>query len=269
MSVNINLETITPDVARHLLSKNISNRSLRPMKVDEYTRQMRSGDWQITHQGIAINKHGQLIDGQHRLTAVVRSGVTVQMFVARGFDAEDHRGLMVDTGIKRTVADVYGIDSKASQVCAFLARVGTKNNRCTYEEIKSFIDEFANDVSAILKVTTKHVPIITSSPVIAAAVVARRAAMAEGKDGQYVLDAYERLRSFDTSRFTSSESAFAKAIMRGDIRSTDKSGLFAKGLVVFDEDSQGVTRIISSTQRVDAAVKLINRTMEQRKDGHD
>ncbi len=42
---------------------------------------MREGHWDTTHQGIAIASDGTLVDGQHRLLAIVESGVTVRMNV--------------------------------------------------------------------------------------------------------------------------------------------------------------------------------------------
>lgn len=269
MNVNINLETITPEIARHMLQRNVSNRNLRPTKVEEYAKQMKAGEWQITHQGIAVNHKGELIDGQHRLTAIVKSNKTVQMFVARGFDVDGHDGLMVDTGAKRTLADVYSIDKRIAQVCGLLTRIATKEVRFTYGQAKPFIDEFGADVSLIVKVTTKSIPVITSAPIVAAAVVSRRASMMAGGDGNYAVESYERLRTFDSQNFTNAEKALAGAIMRGDARATEKLNLFAKGLVVFDKGSSGMTRLFATQQRIDSATQIINHIMDQRKARRD
>jgi head-tail adaptor len=40
---------------------------------------MRAGRWRLTHQGIAFSSNRVLLDGQHRLWAVLISGVTVPM----------------------------------------------------------------------------------------------------------------------------------------------------------------------------------------------
>lgn len=42
---------------------------------------MRRGDWLVTHQGIAFDTRGVLVDGQHRLGAVVEADVTVKIAV--------------------------------------------------------------------------------------------------------------------------------------------------------------------------------------------
>jgi hypothetical protein len=49
---------------------------------------MLNGNWVLTHQGIAISKSGKLIDGQHRLAAVVKANVPVEMMVFSGLDDE-------------------------------------------------------------------------------------------------------------------------------------------------------------------------------------
>lgn len=101
--MNICIESISPQVAKLYLEKNTSNRPIRKQAVSGYAREMAMGRWGATHQGIAFNCNGELIDGQHRLLAIVKSGVTIQLPVARGLihDTQD----VIDAGRKRTVAD--------------------------------------------------------------------------------------------------------------------------------------------------------------------
>ena len=40
-------------------------------------RDMKAGHWRLTHQGIAFDPAGVLIDGQHRLWAIVESDTTL------------------------------------------------------------------------------------------------------------------------------------------------------------------------------------------------
>ena len=86
----------------------MANRNLRESTVKSYEIDMRSGNWVATHQGIAFNDLGDLIDGQHRLTAIVRAGVTVRMLVTRGLPAETGSTKTmdaVDVGAVRSVRD--------------------------------------------------------------------------------------------------------------------------------------------------------------------
>jgi hypothetical protein len=104
----IKWEEITPKKAAAYLEKNATNRTLRGPTVAAYEADMKAGNWIPTHQGIAFNDRDELIDGQHRLTAVVRSGATVRMLVTRGLPAltgENHTMDAVDRGAARSISD--------------------------------------------------------------------------------------------------------------------------------------------------------------------
>ena len=98
------LMTITPSMAMEWLENNIeTNRTVRDSVVSKYARDMRNGNWKITHQGIAFNSDGKLIDGQHRLWAIVESNTPVEMYVSTGLDKDTEK--LVDGGLVRTMID--------------------------------------------------------------------------------------------------------------------------------------------------------------------
>lgn len=99
--------TVGPEQAEKWLEQNIANRSLRPSRVKEYATAMTEGRWLYTADPIRFDEDGRLIDGQHRLKAVVKSGCTIEMHVVRGLsrDAQDK----VDTGAIRTAADALKV----------------------------------------------------------------------------------------------------------------------------------------------------------------
>lgn len=66
---------ITPKVAAHLLEHhNPRNRKLSEQQAMRYAKMMLAGRWLLTHQGIAIDTNGDLLDAQHRMRAVVLAG---------------------------------------------------------------------------------------------------------------------------------------------------------------------------------------------------
>lgn len=69
--------------------------------------QLQNGQWQMTPQGIAVSQDGQLLDGQHRLTAIAKSGISAQMVVA--YNVPDECIAVLDTGRKRTPGDAFSI----------------------------------------------------------------------------------------------------------------------------------------------------------------
>ena len=66
-----------------------------------------SGHWILTHQGIAFNGTGKLLDGQHRLEAIKRAGVPVKCHVTTGLS--DHAFAAIDVGKVRTPGDHFSI----------------------------------------------------------------------------------------------------------------------------------------------------------------
>ncbi len=103
VGVTASVETITPDLAGKMLAANTNNRSLRRPLVEKYARDMAAGRWYFTGEAVKFGQDGALLDGQHRLAAVVKSGKPIQMLVVRQLkrDSQD----VMDTGAKRTPGD--------------------------------------------------------------------------------------------------------------------------------------------------------------------
>ena len=96
------IELVTPEMARNWLGGRTRNRNVRDTKVLEYAIDMEAGRWHVA-AALVFNVDGQLIDGQHRLEAVVLHDEPVLFNVVR--NAVPEAMLAVDTGLKRTLAD--------------------------------------------------------------------------------------------------------------------------------------------------------------------
>jgi len=72
--VRSKVQAITPTKAAEYLEANTSNRPLSSATVKSFAEAMSRGDWMVTHQGIAFSAAGVLVDGQHRLAAIVEPG---------------------------------------------------------------------------------------------------------------------------------------------------------------------------------------------------
>jgi hypothetical protein len=79
---------VGPDMAAQWLEGNVRNRRIDQKHVDCLAQEMMAGRWNTTHQGIAFDANGTLIDGQHRLWAILQSGCTVRMPVSIGLPAD-------------------------------------------------------------------------------------------------------------------------------------------------------------------------------------
>ena len=99
---------ITPDMAKKILAhRNKNNRPLRYTHLEKLSNAIEKDEWKVTNQGIAFDADGNLIDGQHRLAAVLQTRKTVKMTVATNMDASIFD--VVDTGTKRSTGDALDI----------------------------------------------------------------------------------------------------------------------------------------------------------------
>ena len=105
------IETITPEKAKSYLAHNKHNRNVSQSLVGRMATAIRQKQWVVTHQGIAFDADGNLIDGQHRLNAIILANKSVEMLVTRGIPPVYQNGVLiktmdvVDTGKKRTTAE--------------------------------------------------------------------------------------------------------------------------------------------------------------------
>lgn len=106
--MKLSIEKVSPTKAKKILEGNTMNRNLRPRVVENYARDMEEGRWSDAGDPIRINcDENLLLDGQHRLHAVIKSGKTIPMVIARGVPRISM--LNIDTGTKRTFSDNLGI----------------------------------------------------------------------------------------------------------------------------------------------------------------
>ena len=107
---NGKLEFITPAIATKLLAMVDRNlqRKLKPHLVDKYVRQMKDGFWLPVPSNILITDTGKTIDGQHRLHAIMQSGIGQWMHVFKNCPESIRIG--IDIGGTRTYGDTLPRD---------------------------------------------------------------------------------------------------------------------------------------------------------------
>ena len=103
-------ESITPAAATRMLdnSNTAKRRPLSEAITKVYSHIMSLGEWcPDTGETIKISDDGEVVDGQHRLTALIASGKPVTMWVARGVPAEAFQ--FIDQGKARDLSDLLAI----------------------------------------------------------------------------------------------------------------------------------------------------------------
>lgn len=99
----ITVETITPTIAAQMLGTSAGNRHLRKTAVNRYAREMIAGRWVLNGEAIKFDTAGHLIDGHHRLNAIIASKMSIQLFVIR--NVQEGAMLTLDTGVGRSFFD--------------------------------------------------------------------------------------------------------------------------------------------------------------------
>lgn len=114
---------VTPTLAARWLKANTHNRNIRQRLVDAFARDMENGNWVENGESIKFDDAGNLLDGQHRLLAVVKSGATVRMMVVTGLEQVVQE--TVDTGASRNFSDLLSLrgETDASTLAAITRRV--------------------------------------------------------------------------------------------------------------------------------------------------
>ena len=97
------VKRVTPALAKTMLESNTGN--FRPVdisRVKRYSFDMKSGSWMTNGESIKFSASGLLLDGQHRLHAIVLAGITVDMLVIEGLD--ESVAISMDKGASRSIA---------------------------------------------------------------------------------------------------------------------------------------------------------------------
>lgn len=157
--MNTQIMTVSPEMASDWLAKNSRNRVIRQSLVDAYVSDMKNGKWECTHQGIAFYDDGILADGQHRLTAILQSGISVLMQVTFGISRD--AGIAIDMQAKRTVGDAMAIagheeitNKKVETINAFITMfLKQKIRRITPNQVLSFYTVHQRAIEQAIDIT--------------------------------------------------------------------------------------------------------------------
>lgn len=95
---------ITPDLATEWLEKNETNRVLRPGQINKYARDIQTGDFTLSNDAICFDPDGNLLNGQHRLHAIIKSDTPLLHGIMYNVPPDTMKNM--DSGASRTIADV-------------------------------------------------------------------------------------------------------------------------------------------------------------------
>lgn len=178
---------VSPALATELLKLNRDNRKVRLSTVKRYARMMANGEWVLTTEALVITDSHRLINGQHRLHAILHSGITIPMLIIEGVPESVYRS--IDRGASRSIADAMKRDARVVEVAGFMTRLRYNRWDRTEVEVAKMVD-IIEPYHAMLIGANKATAIVWSnSPIRAAAIIH----LMNGKDSTYILKAYDDL----------------------------------------------------------------------------
>jgi hypothetical protein len=124
MTLKVSIEKVTPLVATKLLEGNTNNyRKLNNATVDRYANLMKQGKWVTEACMIVLAEDGTLVNGQHRLTAVQKAQLAIDMIVVTGASISSKD--VIDSHMPRRMKDHCQCDAyKISMINTFLRSEG-------------------------------------------------------------------------------------------------------------------------------------------------
>lgn len=158
------VEMITPDQAKAYLECNTNNRGLRKAHVEKIANDIRHGRWVFNGSTIVFNGDGTLLDGQHRLAAIIEAGLAVPITVVRGVSKTAMP--TIDANIARTAADAISLTgvsyghriAAAARMLITLREGGALSQRkVSNSEVLEFMGRHPNLVSAAAECDTARV----------------------------------------------------------------------------------------------------------------
>lgn len=166
---------VTPFLAQEWMLLNTKNRRVRERNVKKLEEAMREGGYCLTHQGIAFSENGNLIDGQHRLLAIISTGIPCWMWVV--FDVPKGAELFIDQLLNRSDTDNLVIDdfetneriTQTANMAIDGIKTGTVKHKHSITVLRRFISEHRQALEfSVGNLTGSAAPIFVRAAVVRA-----------------------------------------------------------------------------------------------------
>jgi hypothetical protein len=174
-NISDSVVSVTPALAKEWLATNISNnRSVVQSKVKKWAKSMALGEWGLA-ESIKFDKNGKLFDGQHRLLAVIDSGLTVDFVVSYGYDPEAAQ--LVDLGMSRRLEHIAQLQGKklTSSYTAIMRamlipcpKYYNQKNLISHQAMIELIEEYMPYIEYALKVVPRKSDFLNKASFLAA-----------------------------------------------------------------------------------------------------
>jgi hypothetical protein len=175
---------VGPRLALEMLKRNTKNRTVYPTDVQFLASEILAGRWAALADGAAFDNKGVLVDGQHRLFAIIEAKSEVTLTVTFGLHPD-----------ARIAVDIRGRDSMATKLAqigfseasarAAIASVCIRvirpeKGRIIFEQLEAFCHENKTELDFVLERKLRLSRLGASTPLLGALVLALRGRSEEG-----------------------------------------------------------------------------------------
>ena len=184
----VKLVNVTPDMAFEMLEKNTMNRNIDEKRVRQYAKDMKAGLWQMNGTTIVFAEDGTLLDGQHRLWAIIEANITVQLLIV--YNADKDSIVTMDIGKTRSSNNILQIErSMHSATAARLTKLlwihdfvdgKLAPNSCRMDvsnnELRNYYNECKDMIETASAVADRKHPYVKSHMALAYCLIGRKTA---------------------------------------------------------------------------------------------
>ena len=251
--------TVTPAHAEKWLTMNSpDNRRIRPSHVRHLAKQMELGRWMLSPEPIVFSPQ-HLLDGQHRLSAVLMSGCTIEASVALVQNENVFR--VLDQGVNRNNSDLTGIPSTVLQPLQWLLKQCVKSLRgqkVVIDDIERLqetnVFALSNRINDVIKPKDRR---FKSAPFRAAYVMAVELKLCDLETADRIYTDLSHMNMTDWSRMMQSTfHRFETAKIHGTVNSL-RSEFFMTGMYLFSQANSKKTKIILTEKFLEETEKRV------------
>lgn len=250
--------TITPESAEQLLAANANfNRKVNVARVNKYAEIMANGGWALTPEGLIIDANtDKLIQGQHRLHAIIKSGVTLPMYVAYTTESDTYKFL--DQGKNRDFSDISGKEKKiTTTVHQALRLIDPKRKGVTYVEAEPYLfGRLGQEVEQLHNVVNPRGRIWNNTTL---KVMAVSSIITGTMSRQDVYSLYKKFILVDTAGLSGCRVNFMRQVMNNDVASNYalEPSIISKGYNLFSESGNDMVVCRYSQVSYDKGMQMV------------
>lgn len=111
-TISFAIEVITPQTATKYLSTSVGNRNIKKDTMTALINALTKGTFEVNGETIVFDQNGSLMDGHHRMGAIIRANIPAICLVVRGINR--NTWTTMDSGTARSLCDVFKFEGIAN-----------------------------------------------------------------------------------------------------------------------------------------------------------